>query len=94
MQTSQKIACTHLPATIAAPSGAVCEECGSQTSLRLCIECGHVGCCESQAGHGRDHALAHHHSVISSLPLGEGSFTWCYECDTYVTLWERPAAGA
>ncbi|MBI4214005.1 MAG: UBP-type zinc finger domain-containing protein [Chloroflexi bacterium] len=76
--------CTHAPQTIAAPSGAVCEECGSQFSLRLCTECGHVGCCESQAGHARQHALTHHHPVIKSLPLSDEHFTWCYECNRYV----------
>ena len=83
MQTSQKIACTHLPATIAAPSGAVCEECGSQTSLRLCIECGHVGCCESQAGDARAHALSSNHPVILQMPAGKG-FIWCYVENRYL----------
>ena len=76
--------CAHLPPTIAAPTGMKCEECESTTSLRLCLECGHVGCCESQAGHARDHALERHHPVIKSLPLEPGHFTWCYECDRYV----------
>jgi CPA1 family monovalent cation:H+ antiporter len=79
-----QIACPHIPATIAAPSSAVCQECGSNFNLRLCTECGHIGCCESQQGHGRAHALAHHHPVIKSLPEGPGQFTWCYECDRYV----------
>lgn len=76
--------CTHLPTTIAAPSGVICEECGSDHSLRLCAECGHVGCCESQASHARAHALSHHHPVIKSLPLEPKHFTWCYDCNKYV----------
>lgn len=76
--------CTHIPETIARPRADACEECGSRSSLRVCTECGHVGCCESQAGHARAHALEHHHPVIKALPLGPGHFTWCYECRRYV----------
>jgi uncharacterized UBP type Zn finger protein len=46
-------ACEHMPEKIATPSGNRCEECGSDNRLRMCATCGHVGCCESQAGHGR-----------------------------------------
>ena len=75
--------CEHVPDSIAAPSGAVCEECGSTFNLRLCATCGHVGCCESQAGHGRAHALGHQHPVILQMPAGRG-FTWCYAENRYV----------
>ena len=61
-----------------------CEACGATSSLRLCTECGHVGCCESQQSHGRRHALGEGHPVIKSLPLAKSSFTWCYTCDRYV----------
>jgi CPA1 family monovalent cation:H+ antiporter len=77
------IECPHIPASIAAPSGDRCEECGSRFSLRLCASCGHVGCCESQHGDARQHALTHDHPVILSLPAGQG-FTWCYEEKAYV----------
>jgi uncharacterized UBP type Zn finger protein len=76
-------ACEHAPAVIASPSGNRCEECGSTFNLRLCATCGHVGCCESQAGHGRAHALGEGHQVILQMPAGEG-FTWCYADDRYV----------
>lgn len=76
-------ACEHAPATIASPSGNVCEECGSTVNLRLCAACGHVGCCESQAGHGRAHALGANHPVILQMPAGSG-FTWCYTENRYV----------
>ncbi len=69
--------CEHTPDTIAAPSGAACEECGSTWSLRMCATCGHVGCCESQAGHARAHAFAEDHPVIIALPVEHG-FRWCY----------------
>jgi len=76
-------ACTHVPDSLAAPSGTRCEECGSSFNLRMCATCGHVGCCESQAGHARHHARAAHHPVIVSMPAGRG-FTWCYEENAYV----------
>jgi len=75
--------CAHVPGLIATPSGAVCEECGSDFNLRLCATCGHVGCCESQAGHGRAHALTTQHPVILQMPAGKG-FTWCYAENRYV----------
>jgi uncharacterized UBP type Zn finger protein len=75
--------CEHAPETIAAPSGNRCEECGSTFNLRLCATCGHVGCCESQAGDARAHALGANHPVILQMPAGQG-FTWCYAEDRYV----------
>lgn len=75
--------CPHAPTQIAEPRSAVCEECGSNYNLRLCATCGHVGCCESQAGHGRAHALVAHHPVILQMPAGEG-FTWCYTESQYL----------
>ena len=76
-------ACDHRPETTASPSGTRCEECGSTFNLRLCATCGHVGCCESQAGDARRHALSSGHPVIKSLPQ-PGGFTWCYTDNAYV----------
>jgi uncharacterized UBP type Zn finger protein len=78
-----KSACSHVPVTLAEPSGARCEACGSTFNLRMCATCGYVGCCESQAGDARRHALTEHHPVICSMPVGSG-FTWCYEEHAYV----------
>jgi uncharacterized UBP type Zn finger protein len=45
--------------------------------LRLCLECGYVGCCDSSP---RRHATAHYagssHPVIRSFEPGE-SWRWC-----------------
>jgi uncharacterized UBP type Zn finger protein len=75
--------CPHAPPQIAEPRSAVCEACGSDYNLRLCATCGHVGCCESQAGHGRAHALEADHAVILQMPAGKG-FTWCYAESRYL----------
>ena len=75
--------CAHAPEVIASPSGDRCEECGSDNRLRLCATCGHVGCCESQAGDARAHALAANHPVILQITDGTG-FAWCYAENGYV----------
>jgi len=75
--------CDHLPAEMATPSGSACEECGSTYSLRVCATCGHVGCCDSQAGDARQHYRQTGHDVMVSMPAGSG-FTWCYTDDRYV----------
>jgi CPA1 family monovalent cation:H+ antiporter len=59
-----------------------CEEClaiGQRwVHLRLCMECGHVGCCDSSIG---KHATAHFHAighpVMRSLEPGE-AWRWCF----------------
>jgi CPA1 family monovalent cation:H+ antiporter len=62
------------------PNG--CAEClveGTRwVHLRLCLGCGHVGCCDSSP---RRHATAHFaatsHPVIRSYQPGE-DWRWCY----------------
>ncbi len=75
--------CPHHPAGLAAPQADECQECDSRVNLRMCASCGHVGCCESQAGHARAHALGGRHPIIYSVPVGRG-FAWCYEEDRYL----------
>ena len=75
--------CSHAPTTVPAAQADGCQECGSRVNVRLCATCGHVGCCESQAAHGRAHALGEGHPVIYQTPAGEG-WIWCYEENAYV----------
>ncbi len=77
-------ACIHAPAEPAAPRTSECEECGSRFNLRSCAHCGHVGCCESQAGHARAHALGQHHPVIEQITGHGPGFAWCYDERRYV----------
>jgi uncharacterized UBP type Zn finger protein len=65
-----------------APRIAGCEEClktGSRwVHLRLCLTCGHVGCCDSSLGrHATRHFHQTRHPVIASFEPGE-RWTWCY----------------
>ena len=60
----------------------VCEECSkigdTWVHLRLCMNCGHVGCCDSSKNkHATKHFHQTKHPMIRSLEPGE-SWTWCY----------------
>ena len=76
--------CAHLD-TIhyeASPSADGCEDClrigGSWVHLRMCQECGHVGCCESSPNkHARAHSSAAQHPIVRSFEPGEDWF-YCY----------------
>jgi hypothetical protein len=59
-----------------------CEEClkigQSWVHLRLCKECGHVGCCDSSIGkHATKHFHAVKHPIMQSIERGEDWY-WCY----------------
>lgn len=75
--------CEHVPESVPAAQATECQECGSRFNIRLCATCGHVGCCDSQAGHARTHANRSGHAVIFANPRG-GGFTWCYPHNRYI----------
>lgn len=77
--------CEHLDAITrpAKPRSDACEECGARSSLRTCLTCGHVGCCDSREGHATAHARETGHPIIRALPRGNG-FTYCYEHREYL----------
>jgi hypothetical protein len=59
-----------------------CEDClaaGQEwLHVRICLECGHVGCCDqSPHRHATAHANATSHPIIRSLEPGE-EWAWCY----------------
>ncbi len=77
--------CTHLdqieilqlPAEVAG-----CEDClrmgGKWLHLRICLKCGHVGCCDDSPNrHATAHQHASGHAIIRSLQPGE-DWCWCY----------------
>jgi uncharacterized UBP type Zn finger protein len=46
--------------------------------LRLCLECGHVGCCDSSKNkHATKHFHATKHPIMRSFEPGE-TWGWCY----------------
>jgi len=77
-------ACEHMPARQAPARAKACEECGSRFSLRVCSTCGHVGCCDSQAGHARAHWHETGHPVMRAQSRFGSGFVWCYPDNRYV----------
>ena len=73
-----EVTLTELPASVDR-----CEDClrdgGEWVHLRICLSCGHVGCCDdSPARHATAHQQATAHPIIRSLQPGE-LWCWCYE---------------
>jgi monovalent cation:H+ antiporter-2, CPA2 family len=75
--------CSHLDQTQPVlPSARGCEDClriGDRwVHLRICMTCGHVGCCDSSKNkHATKHSLQTTHPIIKSLQPGE-DWAWCY----------------
>jgi uncharacterized UBP type Zn finger protein len=60
----------------------VCEDClktgDGWLHLRLCLECGHVGCCDSSKNqHATKHFHTMKHPLVRSIEPGE-AWVWCY----------------
>lgn len=75
--------CAHLDEIQAVvPNTKGCEEClkigDTWVHLRLCLTCGHVGCCDlSKNTHATQHFHATAHPIVQSLEPGE-DWAWCY----------------
>jgi hypothetical protein len=77
--------CEHLDQITIDPPESVegCEDClaigGRWLHLRVCMSCGHVGCCDSSPNqHASKHAASSAHPIVRSMEPGE-SWLWCYE---------------
>jgi len=87
--------CTHIgQIRPVAPGSPGCEEClrsGQKwVHLRLCLACGHVGCCDSSIGkHATKHFHRTKHPLMRSLEAGE-SWAWCYVDNVGFELAEPP----
>jgi uncharacterized UBP type Zn finger protein len=71
------IAVTQLPQAVDG-----CDDClrmgGAWLHLRICLQCGHVGCCDDSPNrHATAHAQRCSHPIIRSLEPGE-EWCWCY----------------
>lgn len=77
--------CPHvpeLPVPEPEPRYDTCRECLAVEShpvqLRLCLSCGHIGCCDSSPfQHATEHYKETGHPVMRSFEPGE-SWRWCY----------------
>ncbi|MGH3391908.1 MAG: ubiquitin carboxyl-terminal hydrolase 14 [Actinomadura sp.] len=84
--------CGHLvelpPGEPAAVTPEGCAECLAEGTpwvhLRLCLTCGHIGCCDSSPGrHATGHFEQTGHPIIRSFEPGE-DWRWCFADETIV----------
>ena len=94
-EIAQLVACEHEEmATIFQPRSVDgCEECIKNNykwvHLRLCLTCGHVGCCDSSVHkHATKHFHKERHPLMASLEEGE-HWSWCYVDERFVPLAHR-----
>jgi len=90
--------CAHLDTVVdVTPSSDGCEDClrinGRWVHLRLCMSCGHVGCCDNSPNrHATAHWHAHRdHPLIRSYEPGE-DWWWCYADELFFELEGAPPA--
>lgn len=78
--------CSHVqqvdPVGTITPSSTGCEDClrtGDRwVHLRVCMSCGHVGCCDNSPNrHATAHYTSTHHPLVRSYEPGE-DWWWCY----------------
>jgi hypothetical protein len=92
----KKEVCTHTgQIKKVKPSARGCEEClktgDSWVHLRICMVCGHVGCCDdSKNKHATRHFVETGHPLIEDFPDRE--WLWCYIDRVYLEI-PAPAAG-
>ncbi len=81
--------CTHLDQIqFTEPAAHVCEEClklgDSWVHLRMCLNCGKTGCCDSSKNqHATKHFGETQHPLIRSIQPSE-HWVWCYVDDMIV----------
>ncbi len=75
--------CTHLnEIQVTTTDQHQCEDCvrtgDNWVHLRLCLSCGHVGCCDSSKNkHATKHFRSTQHPLVRSIEPGE-TWIWCY----------------
>jgi uncharacterized UBP type Zn finger protein len=90
-------ACTHLDQVrdVAPRTPQGCEEClkigSGWVHLRLCLTCGHVGCCDQSPNrHATGHFQQTAHPLIRSFQPGE-DWGWCYVDELFLEPAPQPA---
>jgi uncharacterized UBP type Zn finger protein len=88
--------CRHLDEVLdVAPSSEGCEDClrigGRWVHLRMCMSCGHVGCCDNSPNrHARAHFGSSQHPIIESYEPAE-DWWYCYQDDLAFTVAGGPS---
>ncbi len=79
--------CTHLDQIKATSTDKdYCEDCvkmgGTWVHLRMCLECGHVACCDASPNrHATRHFRQSKHPLMRSVEPGE-HWIWCFVDET------------
>jgi uncharacterized UBP type Zn finger protein len=88
------MACPHLGAIkVIETDKDFCEDCvltgDGWVHLRMCLSCGHVGCCDSSPNrHATRHAQGTGHPLVRSAEPDE-AWVWCYVDETIVGEMQR-----
>jgi uncharacterized UBP type Zn finger protein len=97
-EAEEETTCTHLDQVrnVRARTPDGCEEClqmGSEwVHLRLCLSCGHVGCCDNSPNkHATKHYQQSHDPLIQSFERGE-DWGWCYVDELFLEPAPLPEA--
>jgi len=83
MKSDKPMTCLHVDhIRDVKPSGSGCYDCvltrDTWLQLRMCMECGYVGCCDaSKRKHAIRHFRATQHPIARSIEPGE-EWGWCY----------------
>jgi hypothetical protein len=75
--------CSHLgDIRVVSTAATTCDDCGPGEiwpALRMCLSCGHVGCCDTSTNkHAKAHWEQVGHPLMRSIRMDEG-WIWCYE---------------
>jgi uncharacterized UBP type Zn finger protein len=88
--------CTHIDQIHdVTPDSKGCKDCiaigDTWLHLRICITCGHVGCCDSSKNkHASAHARETGHPIVQSFEPGEDWF-WCYVDEVAFLVEDAPS---
>jgi uncharacterized UBP type Zn finger protein len=90
MDNADKKICAHMDqikdVMSNTPDG--CEEClklgDTWVQLRMCLSCGHVGCCDSSKNkHATKHFMETKHPIMQSYK-SDNKWKWCYVDEIYL----------
>lgn len=90
--------CSHLgQIREVTPSSTGCEDClrigDTWVHLRLCMICGHIGCCDqSKNKHATRHFHSTRHPIIRSFEPGE-DWGWCHADQLFLGAADWPVRG-
>jgi predicted ester cyclase len=91
----QEKPCSHLGRIrVTEPATQVCEQCVASgdewPALRMCLECGFVGCCDLSVNkHMKKHCEATGHAIFRSIQPGE-AWIWCYPDSAFLSSRHLP----